>query len=172
MSTPGSYSPPTQGPKDSATGRKFPFPRAPRGEKQPRPGRSGRGDSGAAGDAPVRRVRLKLVYIDFWSAMKVSFLLGLAQAIVTVIATFLLYMVFVQTGVFQTANDVAGQVLGGNNLDVQSIASMAQVLSFAGVVGVLNLVVITVLGGVVAVIYNACAKIVGGITMGFVNVPD
>ena len=104
--------------------------------------------------------------------MKVSFLLGLAQAIVTVIATFLLYMVFVQTGVFQTANDVAGQVLGGNNFDVQSIASMAQVLSFAGVVGVLNLVVITVLGGVVAVIYNACAKIVGGITMGFVNVPD
>jgi hypothetical protein len=117
-------------------------------------------------------VRLKLAYIDFWSATKVSFLLGLAQAIVTVIATFLLYIVFVQTGVFETANNVAGQVLGGNNFDVQSFASMAQVLSFAGVVGILNMVVITVLGGVVAVIYNACAKIVGGIQVGFVNVPD
>jgi hypothetical protein len=119
-----------------------------------------------------RNVRLKLVFIDFWSAIKISFLLGLAQAIVTVIATFLLYMVFVQTGVFETANSVAGQVLGGNNFNVQSFASMAQVLTFAGVVGVLNMIVITVLGGVVAVIYNACAKIVGGIQVGFVNVPD
>ncbi|NBX23590.1 MAG: DUF3566 domain-containing protein [Microbacteriaceae bacterium] len=136
----------------------------------------GRRDKGASGSSSTasgqRHVRLKLVYIDFFSALKVSFLLGLAQAIVTVIATFLLYLVFVQTGVFETANSVAGQVLGGKNFDVQSFASMAQVLSFAGVIGVLNMVVITVLGGVIAVIYNACAKIVGGIQMGFVNVPD
>jgi len=152
-------------PQPSKTGgRKFAMPKFGRGEN----GSSSRGSSSAA----ERHVRLKLVYIDFWSAIKISFLLGLAQAIVTVIATFLLYMVFVQTGVFETANNVAGQVLGGNNFDVQSFASMAQVLSFAGVVGVLNMVVITVLGGVIAVIYNACAKIVGGIQVGFVNVPD
>ncbi len=145
-------------------GRKLSMPKFGRGEKS----KVGRGSASTT----ERHVRLKLVYIDFWSALKISFLLGLAQAIVTVIATFLLYMVFVQTGVFETANNVAGQVLGGNNFDVQSFASMAQVLSFAGVVGVLNMVVITVLGGVVAVIYNACAKIVGGIQVGFVNVPD
>lgn len=149
------------------SGRKFSLPKLSRGSKAPRS--SGRG---AISEAPLRHVRLKLVYIDFWSAMKVSFLLGLAQAIVTVIATFLLYLVFVQTGVFETANNVAGQVLGGDEFDVQSFASMAQVLSFAGIVGILNLVVITVLGAVMAVIYNACAKIVGGIQVGFVNVPE
>jgi len=147
----------------SGAGRKFSLPKFGRGTKSTsRPSTSG----------SQRNVRLKLVYIEFWSAIKISFLLGLAQAIVTVIATFLLYMVFVQTGVFETANNVAGQVLGGTNFDVQSFASMAQVLSFAGVVGVLNMIVMTVLGGVVAVIYNACAKIVGGIQVGFVNVPD
>ena len=144
--------------------RKFPLPKFGRRDKSPSSPNSASGGQ--------RHVRLKLVYIDFFSALKISFLLGLAQAIVTVIATFLLYLVFVQTGVFETANNVAGQVLGGNNFDVQSFASMAQVLSFAGVVGVLNMVVITVLGGVIAVIYNACAKIVGGIKVGFVNVPD
>lgn len=148
----------------STGGKKFSLPKIGRGEKAPR--------TRGAGSGAERHVRLKLVYIDFWSALKISFLLGLAQAIVTVIATFLLYMVFVQTGVFETANNVAGQVLGGNNFDVQSFASMAQVLSFAGVVGVLNMIVITVLGGVVAVIYNACARIVGGIQVGLVNVPD
>jgi len=146
---------------------KVALPKFGRAEKGPAAPKAPRGSDGTE-----RHVRLKLSYIDFWSAIKVSFLLGLAQAIVTVIATFLLYMVFVQTGVFETANNVAGQVLGGNNFDVQSFASMAQVLSFAGVVGVLNMVVITVLGGVIAVIYNACARIVGGIQMGFINVPD
>jgi hypothetical protein len=168
MSTaPGSYTPPpsTAGPTES--GRKFSIPKFGRGPNTPRAAKKPRG-----GDGPERHVRLKLSYIDFWSALKVSFLLGLAQAIVTVIASFLLYMVFVQTGVFETANNVAGQVLGGNDFDVQSFASMAQVLSFAGVVGILNMVVITVLGGVIAVIYNACARIVGGIQMGFINVPD
>ena len=148
----------------SGSGRTFSMPKFGRGNKAASPRTSGSGSE--------RHVRLKLMYVDFWSALKISFLLGLAQAIVTVIATFLLYMVFVQTGVFETANNVAGQVLGGNNFDVQSFASMAQVLSFAGVVGVLNMIVITVLGGVVAVIYNACARIVGGIQVGFVNVPD
>lgn len=163
MSTPGSYTPPASPEASGESGRKFSVPKFSRGGKS-------RAPKGTGG--PERHVRLRLSYIDVWSALRVSFLLGLAQAIVTVVATFLLYMVFVQTGVFETANSVAGQVLGGKSFDVQSFASMAQVLSFAGIVGVLNMVVITVLGGVVAVIYNACAKIVGGIQMGFVNVPD
>ena len=40
----------------------------------------------------AKQVRLKLVYIDFMSALKMSFLLGLAQFIVVVIGTFLLYL--------------------------------------------------------------------------------
>ena len=69
----------------------------------------------------AKQVRLKLVYVDFMSALKMSFLLGLAQFIVVVVGTLLLYLVFVQTGIFETANSVAGEVLGSNSFDIKVI---------------------------------------------------
>ena len=40
-----------------------------------------------------KQVRLKLVYIDFWSAVKLSFLIALCLGIVTIVATFLVFTV-------------------------------------------------------------------------------
>ena len=117
----------------------------------------------------AKQVRLKLVYIDFMSALKMSFLLGLAQFIVVVIGTLLLYLVFVQTGIFTTANNVAGEVLGNNSFDINSIASLGKTVGAAAAVGVVNLIVITVLGAICAVLYNAAAKITGGLSVGFTN---
>ncbi|MEY4532604.1 MAG: hypothetical protein RI926_373 [Actinomycetota bacterium] len=117
----------------------------------------------------AKQVRLKLVYIDFMSAIKMSFLLGLAQFIVVVLGTFLLYLVFVQTGIFETANSVAGEVLGSNSFDINSIASIGKTVGAAAAVGVVNLIVITVMGAVCAVLYNAAAKITGGLSVGFTN---
>ena len=117
----------------------------------------------------AKQVRLKLVYIDFMSALKMSFLLGLAQFIVVVIGTFLLYLVFVQTGIFDTANNVAGEVLGNNSFDINSIASLGKTVGAAAAVGVVNLIVITVMGAICAVLYNAAAKITGGLSVGFTN---
>ena len=117
----------------------------------------------------LKQVRLKLVYIDFLSALKLSFLLGLAQAIVVIVASFLLYMVFVQTGIFDRANTVAGQVLGGQQFNIKDVISVGSVLGFSTLVAGINLVIITVLGAVCAVIYNMSAKIVGGLSVGFTN---
>jgi hypothetical protein len=119
--------------------------------------------------AEVKQVRLKLVYIDFMSAVKLSFLLGVAQFIVVVVGSFLLYLVFVQTGIFDTANSVAGDVLGGDAVNVNDIVSIGRVLGVAAAIGFLNMIVITVLGAIMAVLYNAAAKIVGGFTLGFTN---
>jgi hypothetical protein len=120
----------------------------------------------------VKQVRLRLVYIDFWSALKLSFLLGLAQLVVVVIATVVVYLVFVQSGLFQTANDVAGQVLGQNSFDINSVVSMGRTVGIGAAVGAVNLIVITVLGAVSAIIYNAAAKVVGGLQVGFTNEPS
>ncbi len=117
----------------------------------------------------AKQVRLKLVYIDFMSALKMSFLLGLAQFIVVVVGTLLLYLVFVQTGIFETANSVAGEVLGSNKFDINSIASIGKTVGAAAAVGVVNLIVITVMGAICAVLYNAAAKITGGLSVGFTN---
>lgn len=137
-------------------------------QRTQKPRAMGRSKFGANNSNPnVKQVRLTLVFIDFWSALKISFLIGLAQAIVIVIATFLLYLVFVQTGIFDRANSVVGQVVGGNGFDVRSVLSMGQSVAFAAVAGVLNMVVITILGAVVSVIYNTIARIVGGVKVGF-----
>ena len=117
----------------------------------------------------AKQVRLKLVYVDFMSALKMSFLLGLAQFIVVVVGTLLLYLVFVQTGIFETANSVAGEVLGSNSFDINSIASIGKTVGAAAAVGLVNLIVITVMGAICAVLYNAAAKITGGLSVGFTN---
>ena len=83
--------------------------------------------------SPAKQVRLKLVYIDFWSAVKLSFLVAICLAVVTIVGTFLVYTVISQTGVFDAANKLFKDVAGGSS-DLKSILSMGQVMGFAVVV--------------------------------------
>ena len=118
----------------------------------------------------ARQVRLKLVYVDFISALKMSFLLGVAQFVVVVIGSFLLYVVFVQTGIFETANSVAGEVLGsGTAFNVNDVVSIGRTVGAAAAIGFVNMIVITVMGAVAAFLYNVAAKLAGGISVGFTN---
>ena len=48
----------------------------------------------------TKQVRLKLVYIDFWSAVKLSFLVAVAVGIVIVVATIFVWIVLNPTGIF------------------------------------------------------------------------
>ena len=48
----------------------------------------------------TKQVRLKLVYIDFWSVVKLAFLISVAIGIITVVATFLIWAILNQTGIF------------------------------------------------------------------------
>ena len=42
---------------------------------------------------PGKQVRLRLVYIDFWSAVKLSFLVAVCLAVVNIVASFLVFTV-------------------------------------------------------------------------------
>ena len=53
----------------------------------------------------AKQVRLRLVYIDFWSAVKLSFLAAVALAIVTVVTFFLVYMIVQTTGLIGKADE-------------------------------------------------------------------
>ncbi len=112
-------------------------------------------------------VRLRLVYIDWVSTMKISFLVGLAQAVVIIVATAILHVILVQTGLFSAANAIIGSVIGGSGFDVNTILSFGQTIAFAVVISILNLVFITVMGPIVAIIYNVIARMTGGIKVGF-----
>lgn len=116
----------------------------------------------------AKQVRLRLVYVDFWSAVKLSFLAAIALAIVTVVSFVLIYLVVQTTGLIDRADEFFGSFSDGNFLLSQFI-SLPQVLGFAAVVAILNLVVVTVLGAVTAGIYNLAVKVTGGLLVGFTS---
>lgn len=117
----------------------------------------------------AKQVRLKLVYIDFWSAVKLSFLLGLSLAIVTIVVVYLVYTVLAQTGVFTQINGLVQDVAGAQAFDLNTVISLPQVMGFAIVVAVLNTIVATALGAILALLYNLSVKITGGLLVGFTN---
>ena len=118
--------------------------------------------------AATKQVRLKLVYVDFWSAIKLSFLIALCLGIVTIVATFLIFTILNGTGIFGKIDDLYTDIAGASS-DLASILSIGNVMGFAFVVAILNTVVITALGAVYAVLYNLSVKITGGLLVGFTN---
>ncbi|PZE87020.1 DUF3566 domain-containing protein [Curtobacterium sp. MCBD17_032] len=117
----------------------------------------------------TRQVRLRLVYLDFWSMVKISFLIALAGSIVIVVATALVWVILNQTGVFEQIDSLLKDVTGQNSYSIMDQFSLGQVLGFSIVVGILNVVVGTVLGAIVSVLYNLSVRITGGVLVGFTN---
>ncbi|RGE17329.1 DUF3566 domain-containing protein [Leucobacter sp. wl10] len=118
--------------------------------------------------APSKQVRLKLVYVDFWSAVKFSFLVALCLAIVGVVSTVLIYTVLMQTGVLGDLDALFMDIVGEEN-SLMRIIGFPQVLGFAVVVGILNTIVGTALGAVGSLVYNLLVRVLGGFQLGFTS---
>ena len=117
----------------------------------------------------TKQVRLKLVYIDFWSVVKLSFLIAVALGIITIVATFLIWLILNQTGIFNDLDTLLRDILGDQTFSIQDSFSIAQIMLFSIVVAVLNVVVGTVIGAIVAVLYNLSVRVTGGLLVGFTN---
>jgi hypothetical protein len=117
----------------------------------------------------TKQVRLKLVYIDFWSVVKLAFLVTVCLGIVMIVATFLGWVFLDSTSIFDKINSLLQSILDDPTFDVMSSFSLVKVMLFTSVVALLNVVVGTVLGALVAVLYNFTVRITGGILVGFTN---
>ncbi|MBW4094050.1 MAG: DUF3566 domain-containing protein [Acidobacteria bacterium] len=115
--------------------------------------------------AKARRARLLVSKIDPWSVLKMSFLLSVALGIITVVAAIVLWSVLDLTGVFGKVNSLMSDVQGseGGGFDLKKYASLGQVASFAVIIAVVNVVLLTALSMLSAVLYNIAATLVGGI---------
>ena len=116
----------------------------------------------------TKQVRLRLVCLDFWSAVKLSFLAAVAIAIATVVFFVLIFLILESTGLISQADEFIGSVTG-EAFSMSAILSLPQVLAFSAIVAILNLVVVTVMGAVVAGIYNLAVKVTGGLLVGFTS---
>jgi hypothetical protein len=117
----------------------------------------------------VKQVRLKLVYIDFWSAVKFSFLVAASWGIVLVVASMLVWIVLNSTGIFGDLDRIFRDILSDDSFSVASSFSLTQVAGFAFVVAILNTLIGTALGAIASMLYNFSVRLTGGILVGFTN---
>ena len=128
----------------------------------------GQGNPGLVKPAPkakVRRARLLISKVDPWSVLKMAFLLSVALGIVTVVAAIVLWTVLDLTGIFDQVDSLLGTLAGseGGGFELKKVASLGQVASFATIIAVVNVVLLTALSMLSAVLYNISATLVGGV---------
>jgi nitrogen fixation-related uncharacterized protein len=117
----------------------------------------------------TKQVRLKLVYVDFWSAVKLSFLLAVALGIVLVVVSALLWLVLDTTGIFGKIDTMLQEILNDTSFSVTSVVSFGTVVLFSIIAALLNTVIGTALGAITALLYNFSVRITGGLLVGFTN---
>ena len=119
--------------------------------------------AGKAARGP-RRARLQLRHIDTFSALKISLVLSIAMFFIWMVAVGLLYGILSGLGVFETLNDLFGQLGSASGGDGRSeVITPGIVFGGAAVIGAINIVLMTALCTVAAFIYNMCSDLVGGL---------
>ena len=113
-----------------------------------------------------RRVRLTAQRVDPWSVLKISFLVSVALGIAGVVMVAVLWTVLSGMNVFATINDFLTQVTsgetGGPSINLEDYLGFTRVISLSAVLGVLNVILLTALATLTAILYNICAALVGG----------
>jgi hypothetical protein len=113
-----------------------------------------------------RQAQLTLARVEPWSVMKFSFVVSVVAFIVLFVAVALLYMVLSSLGVFESLQHTISNLTSAKNqagTNVSSWFSASRVLGYTGMLGALNIVLITAMSTIGAVIYNLIAHTIGGI---------
>ncbi len=131
----------------------------------PDTGRGGSRMRGRGGRGP-RRARLQLRHIDIWSAFKISFVLSIAMFFIWMVAVGVLYGVLSGLGVFDTLNDLFGQLGSASGSELGGdVVTPGLVFGGAAVIGAINIILMTALFTVGTFIYNLCSDLVGGLEL-------
>jgi hypothetical protein len=122
---------------------------------------------GSAAAAPTRRAQLVLSRVEPWSVMKFSFMISLVGWVVMFVAVAALYYVLSKLGVFHsiqsTITDVTSSKGSSGSDSNGQWFSASWILGATMFVGAINVVLITALATVGAVVYNLVSHLVGGI---------
>ena len=165
----------TLGPRDSAN-RTTTFSAAPRGRYMADAPAAGTVAGAAAtgpgprpgpgGQAQARRADLVVARLEPWSVMKFSFLMSLVAWVVLFVAVAFLYFVLSSLGVFSSLQHTLGSVTsssGSSGVNLAHWFSASRILGYTMLLGAVNIVLITALSTVGAMIYNLVTRMGGGI---------
>ena len=117
----------------------------------------------------LRRVDLAIARIDAWTVMKVSFLLSVALGIAMVVATIVLWLMVDAMHVFSQLEEFLKTMGAGRYADLLDYARLPRVISYATIVAVINVVLLTALSTLGAMLYNVVASLVGGVKVSLMD---
>jgi hypothetical protein len=117
----------------------------------------------------AKRVQLRLVNIEVWSAAKAGFFVTVAIGVATIVGFFTMWLVVGQLGLFSALNTLLAGSFGEGGIDIEQQLSLPRVMSFAFGLSIFNVVIGTALAALYAMIFNVIGKITGGIAVSFTN---
>jgi hypothetical protein len=128
----------------------------------PRPAGSRQDEAPARPAAKARKARLALKRIDPWSVFVFSLIAALLLGIALVAAVAALYAVLDSLGVQSSVNELFDEVVGAGS---GPLITGRRVVGGAAVLAALNVVLLTLLATLGALLYNLCASFTGGLEL-------
>ena len=119
-------------------------------------------------DAP-RQVNLVVARVDPWTVMKVGFLLSVAMGIATVIATIVVWAMLDGMHVFSSIEDFLNQISATKFVALLDYVKLPKVVSYATVFSVANVIIMTAISTLGALLYNVIASLVGGVRVSLMD---
>lgn len=116
-----------------------------------------------------RRARLYVARINPWSVMKVGFMLSVALAVVIITAVAATWWVLDFSGTFLTVARTLDDIIGAGTVtvDVEALFAFERVFGLSIVIAAVEIVLVSVLAGLFAILYNLTVGITGGVEVTF-----
>ena len=122
-------------------------------------------DAIAARPVGARRVKLTASRVDPWSVLKMSFLLSVGVGIAGVALIAGLWVALSGMGVFTAVNTAIEGLLSSNaaKFNLMDYLGFGKVVSLSIVIAVIDVLLISAISTLVAILYNMSSSLVGGL---------
>jgi hypothetical protein len=114
----------------------------------------------------ARQAHLTVARVEPWSVMKFSFVVSLVAFVILFVAVSVLYAALKGLGVFDSLQRVVTSVTssqGSAGVNAKAWFTASKVLGYTALLGSLNIVLITAMSTIGAVVYNLTSRLVGGV---------
>ena len=114
----------------------------------------------------ARQAHLTVARVEPWSVMKFSFVVSLVAFVILFVAVSVLYGALSSLGVFESLQKVVTNLTSSQSSAGVNAAkwwSASRILGYTALLGSLNIVLITAMSTIGAVVYNLTSRLVGGV---------
>jgi hypothetical protein len=161
--------------RPSASAKTSPPPRTPAVSVNPPRAQPVPGGAPAPGARPrpkgsakrsARQAHLTIARVEPWSVMKFSFVVSLVAFVILFVAVGVIYSTLSALGVFTSLQHVVQNVTSSQDSTGVNAAKWfteSRVLSYTALLGAINIVLITAMCTIGAVVYNLTSRLIGGV---------